>query len=236
VTEKVQVHNVQLERLLKSHAEQKTQLDFQQSEIAALRQSIVHLNSESARTAKALDSLQTALQQFSPKLDAVMSRKEQDAVYAQAMAHYENLEYSLALQQLLPLGLRCHPKACAALGIMYAHGQGVVPDFAEAIRYLSIAAQHKNSKACAALGAFYAEGKGVPKDPHSAFKLFEEAVIYDSMNPLAVYLLGECFEKGTGVMVSAASARELYERAAKLGHPEASAALNRLHLLGQRPS
>jgi uncharacterized protein len=50
------------------------------------------------------------------------------------------------------------------LGAMYARGQGVPQDFAQAFDWFGKAADHGNADAQVSLGELYAEGYGVPQD------------------------------------------------------------------------
>ena len=50
------------------------------------------------------------------------------------------------------------------LGFMYATGDGVAKDSAEAVKWFRLSAEQGNAPAQSNLGAMYAEGEGVPKD------------------------------------------------------------------------
>ena len=51
-----------------------------------------------------------------------------------------------------------------SLGLMYADGEGVPKDDAEAVRWYRLAAEQGNAAAQFSLGLMYADGEGVPKD------------------------------------------------------------------------
>ena len=50
-------------------------------------------------------------------------------------------------------------------GTMYAKGQGVLQDYAEAVKWYRLAAAQGNAMAQANLGLRYAKGEGVPPVP-----------------------------------------------------------------------
>ena len=70
------------------------------------------------------------------------------------------------------------------------------------------------------------EGTVVPKDEKKAFQLVAEAA--DRGNPDACFFLGQCYEKGMGVLPDAEKALETFQRAAELG---SGAARNRVGLM-----
>ena len=51
-----------------------------------------------------------------------------------------------------------------SLGFMYANGEGVPKDDAEAVRWFRLAADQGLAEAQVVLGIMYANGRGVPKD------------------------------------------------------------------------
>ena len=56
------------------------------------------------------------------------------------------------------------PCAQISLGIMYANGQGVPQDYAEAVKWFRLAADQGDATAQFNLGIMYAKGQGVPQD------------------------------------------------------------------------
>ena len=56
------------------------------------------------------------------------------------------------------------PTAQYNLGIMYAKGQGVPQDYAEAVKWYRLAADQGIPTAQNNLGFMYAKGEGVPQD------------------------------------------------------------------------
>ena len=56
------------------------------------------------------------------------------------------------------------------LGVMYAKGQGVRQDYAEAVRWYRRAAEQGDAQAQSNLGVLYANGRGVRQDHDEAVK------------------------------------------------------------------
>jgi hypothetical protein len=61
------------------------------------------------------------------------------------------------------------------LGNMYTEGQGVPPDYVEAMKWLRKAAEQGNAAAQNNLGNMYSNGQGVPQDYVQAHKWFNLA-------------------------------------------------------------
>ncbi len=61
------------------------------------------------------------------------------------------------------------------LGILYANGQGVPEDHAEAMRWFRLAAEQGDAEAQYKLGVLYADGRSVPQDYAQAARWFRAA-------------------------------------------------------------
>jgi TPR repeat protein len=61
------------------------------------------------------------------------------------------------------------------LGEMYYYGKGVLPDYAEAVKWLLNAADQGHVDAYYTLGCMYDEGKGVKQDHDAAVRWFRKA-------------------------------------------------------------
>lgn len=85
------------------------------------------------------------------------------------IAAHDAHDYGSALQEFRPLAEQGNALAQFALGTMYAHGKGVLPDSAEAGRWYRLAAKQGHAPAQFYLGLKYFVGKGVPKDRVSAY-------------------------------------------------------------------
>ena len=78
--------------------------------------------------------------------------------------------------------------AQTVLGAMYANGEGVPQDYAEAVRWYRLAAEQGNAVAQFNLGVQYANGEGVPEDDVEAVRWYrlsaEQVYFYDDDHPL----------------------------------------------------
>ena len=83
------------------------------------------------------------------------------------------------------------------LGLIYANGYDLKPDYAKAIKWYSKAAEQDMPEAQVNLGAFYFDGTGVAKDLGKAFELFQKAA--DSGYALAQLHVGMMYESGLHV-------------------------------------
>ena len=108
--------------------------------------------------------------------------------------------------------VQVYPDAQVNLGVMYANGQGVPQDYAEAVKWWRKAAEqnHESSQVC--LGLCYADGKGVEKDFVEAVKWYREAAEQNG-SVWAHYELGHCYENGHGVPLDFIEAYKFYKLA-----------------------
>jgi len=102
------------------------------------------------------------------------------------------------------------------LGARYEHGHGVPRDYAQARRYLELAAAQGYAPAQNNLGYLYHQGQGVPQDYARARRYFELAATKDYA--AAQNNLGWLYDKGHGVPQDYAQARHYYELAAAQGY------------------
>ena len=86
---------------------------------------------------------------------------EEVEVGIQAM---ERGDYAAVFNEFRPLAERGNPAAQFNLGVMYANGQGVARDDAEAARWFHKAAEQGYANAQRNLGVIYILGRGVPQD------------------------------------------------------------------------
>ena len=88
--------------------------------------------------------------------------------------------------------------------------------------------------ACTRLGVAYANGKdGVPADPFIAGRFFRQGCEAEDAN--GCMYLAEAYRRGTGVLVDATRAPELYERACELGAGLGCRSVADLVVLGSVP-
>jgi TPR repeat protein len=119
--------------------------------------------------------------------------KKQFRTAAQA---YNRKDYATALENFLPLAKKGHVEAQYLLGLMYQHGRGTEPDFAQAARWYQRAATANHTSALLNLGMLCQAGKGVPQDPAKARALFERGARLGS--PGAQRALGAMCFNGEG--------------------------------------
>ena len=82
---------------------------------------------------------------------------------------------NLSAQQLADLRARAEAgdtEAQFTLGVIYATGEGVPQDSAEAVRWYRLAAEQGYPDAQFALGFAYANGEGVPQDSAEAVRWY----------------------------------------------------------------
>ena len=84
-----------------------------------------------------------------------------------------------------------------ALGLMYARGQGVAQNDAEAAKWFRLAAAQGHAGAQYNLGAMYQDGKGVAKEYVEAVKWYRLAAAQGATD--AQFNLGVAYASGQGV-------------------------------------
>ena len=86
-----------------------------------------------------------------------------------AIEAYERGDYATALAGFQNYAEQGYAAAQSNLGVMYANGQGVPEDDAEAVRWVRRAAEQGYAAAQLNLGVMYANGQGVPEDDVTAY-------------------------------------------------------------------
>ena len=107
-------------------------------------------------------------------------------------------DFQTALKEWKPLADQGHADAQAFLGLMYADGEGVVEDDAEAAGWYRLAADQGLAAAQVFLGAMYANGRGVPEDDAEAVRWYRLAA--DQGVAIAQHNLGVMYYNGEGVL------------------------------------
>jgi len=110
---------------------------------------------------------------------------------------YRHGDYATALREWQPLAKRGHAVAQYNLGLLYANGQGVPKDDAQARQWYEKAAVQGHADAQVNLGSLYDYGRGVPQDFKMAVKWYRRSA--DQGNDLAQRRLGLLYERGDGV-------------------------------------
>lgn len=121
-------------------------------------------------------------------------------------------------------------EAQTQLGRLYAQGQGVPRDYAEAAKWYRRAAEQGNADAQTALGELCEAGQGVARDPGAAAKWYRLAA--DQGHTRAQYDLGVIHEFGRGVPRDQKQAATWYRRAADRGDTLAQFNLGQRYDLG----
>ena len=86
-----------------------------------------------------------------------------------AVEAYERGDYATALAGFQNYAEQGNATAQLNLGVMYANGEGVPKDDAEAVRWFRLAAEQGYAAAQLNLGVMYDNGRGVPEDDVTAY-------------------------------------------------------------------
>ena len=106
------------------------------------------------------------------------------------------------------------------LGIMHDLGQGIPHDYAEAVKWLQLAAEQGSANAQNYLGAMYDEGKGVSQNYAEAVKWYRLAAEQGVAD--AQFNLGRVYADGLGVLQDYAEAVKWWILAAEQGYIDSS--------------
>ncbi len=119
--------------------------------------------------------------------------------------------------------------AQAALGSIYANGDGVKQDYKEAVKWYRLAAG-KNSTAIYHLGLLNYAGKGVPRDYKKAVMWYRFAAGRGNIE--AQNALGDIYYHGHIVLKDYRKAIKYYKSAAKKGNANSQNGLGRMYQNG----
>src|SRR5262249_31928234 len=111
--------------------------------------------------------------------DARRTEPDQPRSAEEAMAegnkYNASQDYSQALSWYRKAADQGYGPAQRALGVMYAHGQGVPQDDAQALSWYRKAAEGGDSDAQRVVGEMYEQGKGAPRDYAQALSWFRKS-------------------------------------------------------------
>jgi TPR repeat protein len=107
-------------------------------------------------------------------------------------------DYETALVEWRPLADSGDAAAQFNVGMMYARGDGVPEDFAEAARWFRLASEQGQTDAQARLGGMYARGIGLEKDYLEAARWLTMAA--ERHHAESQYDLGTLYANGNGVV------------------------------------
>ena len=116
------------------------------------------------------------------------------------------------------------------LGVIYAKGQGVPQDYAEAAKWYRKAAEQGHAKSQFNLGKRYLLGQGVSKDYAEALKWLRKAA--EQENADAQNGLGIMYRNGLGTPQDYAEAVKWYRKAAEQGLAVAQSNIGEMYSLG----
>ena len=168
------------------------------------------------------------------RMDDWEKKMESDPLYQLQNAllgtdYHRILECALACEQADPLEplegerlelvlegyQRCIDEGMSAamlnLGAMYYVGRGVDQDFAQAVRYYTMAAELGNTIAMCNLGYCHYYGRSIPVDYERAYQCFAQSALL-SNNFIALYKLGDMYQTGRYVTKNVDTAFSLYIR------------------------
>ncbi len=112
------------------------------------------------------------------------------------------------------------------LGGMYAGGEGMPPDYPQALTWWRRAAGQGHPGAQFNLGVMYAKGKGVTQDYEAAMEWYRLAA--EQGDPNAQFNLGGMYLNGEGVAKNALQASIWFKLAASQGHEKARELLDKI--------
>ncbi|HEV2718117.1 MAG TPA: GAF domain-containing protein [Terriglobales bacterium] len=116
-----------------------------------------------------LISLFFAVEARMPSRAPVASKSAVQVGQPATKAAAQDLPDSTSLEGLRRLAKQGDPAAQFALGAHYATGEDVQQDYAEAVRWFTMAAERGHVVAQATLGAYYWAGRGAPQDLSKAY-------------------------------------------------------------------
>ena len=146
-------------------------------------------------------------------------------------AAYAHGNYAAAMRLLRSPPANGSAEAQRDIGFMYAEGQGVQRDFAQARIWFSKAAGQGDELAQYFLAVMYRDGNGVPQDNSLALAWYRKSA--DQGDVLAQFDIGSMYRYGKGVPEDAAQAAAWYRKAADQGHALAQSNLGVLYSTGE---
>ena len=121
---------------------------------------------------------------------------------------YNRGDYATALREWRPLAEQGDTDAQFNLGLLYANGQGVPKDDAQARQWYEKAAAKGHAEAQVNLGILFVDGRGVPQDYKMA--MYWLRLSAHQGNATARTSLGLMYERGNGVPQDVVLAQQWY--------------------------
>lgn len=147
------------------------------------------------------------------------------------MAYYgagQDQSYAVALEYYIDAAKQGNVKAQSALGEMYAKGQGTKPSLRKSRKWYDIAARKGDAASQYAMGKIYEKGLGVRANPQGAKGLYHSASFQG--NPDAEYSRANLMMTDPTRPID--SVMDLYKRASKKKHIDATLTLAKIHYNG----
>jgi TPR repeat protein len=129
-------------------------------------------------------------------LNLAWAGPEDDKIAARTIAALES-QQALLRSLIRQEALKGNARSQYGLGRIYYKGQGVVKDYAEAVKWYELAAQQGYAPAQSNLGALYANGQGVEQDYAEAVKWYRLAAQQGDVSGQSN--LGAMYAEGKGV-------------------------------------
>lgn len=190
--------------------------------IVTLAASSLAQSGNASNLSRAIDLLRNSMQRGNP-----LARRQLATLLLSTGGQGNEAE---ALRLLQQGAANRDPHSLAALGAIYATGNGVEIDPERSLFYYTVAAQMNNGEGLRGLAIAYAAGFGVPKSIDRAMQYYEAAAKLGDRT--AIRSLASCaLEACTGVR-DVAKAVQYFETAAAQGDSEASFQLATLILQG----
>ena len=164
-------------------------------------------------------------------VDAVITSPAPERSLDDAIAAYERGDYGVALQEFRNFADQNVAEAQYYLGRMYAEGEGVSEDEAEAIRWYRLAAEQGYASAQAFLGIIYTDNEGEAERYMEGIGWFHLAA--EQGDPGTQYFLGLIYANGEGVVEDDVEAVHWFRLAAEQGVSDAQFSLGTMYLNGE---
>jgi uncharacterized protein len=152
------------------------------------------------------------------KFCRVAAPSSRRALYQLGRAYAANQQMSEAVAAYRKASDKGNTSAMVELGVMFATGNGVAKDEAQARKLFERAAEGGNARGVTNLSALSGDA-GAPSDPVRSRALLIKAAENNSAE--AQYQLGLMYANGTGGPKDDVAARSLFEKAAAQNHPGA---------------
>jgi TPR repeat protein len=128
---------------------------------------------------------------------AALGRAAVAGPFEDANAALQREDYATAYRLFRSLADSGNVFAQGIIGIMYAKGQGVPQNDAEAVKWYRLAADQGNAAAQLSLASMYSKGRGVPQSDAEAVTWYRRAA--DQGEAWAQTNLGAMYARGQGV-------------------------------------